>query len=86
MILTAAVVAASLVTASAADQQDHGSTVTLVYDHPIPNVPGKSLKGVLVVVAGIADGAEPGGLGPPCPGRCYRPFLGVRRKGNRRLK
>jgi quercetin dioxygenase-like cupin family protein len=27
---------------------DHGAKVTLVYDHALPNVPGKSIKGVLV--------------------------------------
>jgi quercetin dioxygenase-like cupin family protein len=32
----------------AADHGDHGSKVTLVYDHPLPNVRGKSMKGVLV--------------------------------------
>ena len=32
----------------------HGDKVTVVYDHPLPNVPGKSLKGVLVEY-------EPGG-------------------------
>lgn len=31
--------------------------VTLVYDHPLPNVPGKSMRGVLVVY-------EPGGSSP----------------------
>jgi quercetin dioxygenase-like cupin family protein len=27
---------------------NHGAKVTLVYDHALPNVPGKSIKGVLV--------------------------------------
>lgn len=35
----------------------HGDKVTVVYDHPLPNVPGKSLKGVLVEY-------EPGGKSP----------------------
>jgi quercetin dioxygenase-like cupin family protein len=48
MMFAAAAVAASLFAASAAEQHDQGSTVALAYDHPIPNVPGKSLKGVLV--------------------------------------
>ncbi|WP_395672465.1 cupin domain-containing protein [Inquilinus sp.] len=30
---------------------DNSAKVTLVYDHPIPNVPGKSLKAVLVEYA-----------------------------------
>ncbi|SFH64146.1 cupin domain-containing protein [Albimonas pacifica] len=34
-----------------------GGTITLVYDQPIPNLPGKSLKGVLVEYA-------PGGYSP----------------------
>ena len=33
------------------------ATVTLVFDHPLPNVPGKSMKGVLVEYA-------PGGSSP----------------------
>jgi len=35
----------------------HGEKVTLVYDHVLPNVPGKSIKGVLVEYA-------PGGTSP----------------------
>lgn len=35
----------------------HGDKVTIVYDHPLPNVPGKSLKGVMVEY-------EPGGTSP----------------------
>ena len=40
----------------AADQQP-GAKVTLVYDHVLPNVPGKSIKGVLVEY-------PPGGTSP----------------------
>jgi quercetin dioxygenase-like cupin family protein len=36
---------------------DEKSTVTLVYDHVLPNVPGKSIRGVLVEYA-------PGGTSP----------------------
>lgn len=36
----------SLASAFAADEKK--SKVTVVYEHPLPNVPGKSLKGVLV--------------------------------------
>lgn len=36
---------------------DHGAKVTLVYDHVLPNVPGKSIKGVLVEY-------PPGGTSP----------------------
>lgn len=34
------------------------ASVTLVYDHPLPGIPGKSLKGVLVEYG-------PGGYSPP---------------------
>jgi quercetin dioxygenase-like cupin family protein len=34
--------------ASAHDASDDKAKVTLVYDHPPPNVPGKSIRGVLV--------------------------------------
>jgi len=40
-----------------AQAADDTSKVTLVYDHALPNVPGKSLKGVLVEYA-------PGGTSP----------------------
>ncbi len=39
------------------DASDDTSKVTLVYDHALPNVPGKSLKGVLVEYG-------PGGTSP----------------------
>jgi hypothetical protein len=46
-ILTAAAFAAlSITTASAGDRP--AGKVTVVFDHPLPNVPGKSMKGVLV--------------------------------------
>lgn len=58
-ILTAAAFAAALTTAATAalagDQA--GGKVTLVYDQPLPTVPGKSLRGVLVEYA-------PGGSSP----------------------
>jgi quercetin dioxygenase-like cupin family protein len=34
--------------AAARDSSTNGSQVTLVFDHALPNVPGKSIKGVLV--------------------------------------
>ena len=34
--------------AAADDASDDKSKVTVVYDHPLPNVPGKSIRGVLV--------------------------------------
>jgi quercetin dioxygenase-like cupin family protein len=57
-ILCAALVAAlSLSIASAQDVSDARSRVTMVYDHELPNVPGKSIRGVLVEYA-------PGGSSP----------------------
>jgi hypothetical protein len=37
---------------------DEGAKVTLVYEHELPNVPGKSVKGVLVEYApgGFSEG------------------------------
>jgi quercetin dioxygenase-like cupin family protein len=43
--------------AGAHDASDGKSKVTIVYDHTLPNVPGKSIKGVLVEYA-------PGGTSP----------------------
>jgi quercetin dioxygenase-like cupin family protein len=38
---------------------DKGPKVTLVYDHTLPNVPGKSMKGVLVEYGpGVTTGAH----------------------------
>ena len=38
---------------------DQGPKVTLVYDHALPNVPGKSIKGVLVEYGpGVTTGAH----------------------------
>jgi quercetin dioxygenase-like cupin family protein len=38
---------------------DQGPKVTLVYDHALPNVPGKSVKGVLVEYGpGVTTGAH----------------------------
>ncbi|MER8755771.1 cupin domain-containing protein [Mesorhizobium sp. M0976] len=51
-LLIAAVAAISATGALADDS--HGPRATLVYDQPLPNVPGKSIKGVLVEY-------EPGG-------------------------
>ena len=55
-IFRTAALAALLVTGASANDY-FGDTVTLVYDHPLPNVPGKSLRGVLVEY-------EPGGNSP----------------------
>jgi len=55
--LCAAVLAAASVGVTRADAPHERSKVTLVYDHVLPNVPGKSLKGVLVEY-------QPGGSSP----------------------
>src|SRR3954462_3671328 len=65
MLCAAAFAAVSVIPASAQHEQ-HGSggaaKVTLVYDHVLPNVPGKSIKGVLVEYA--PGGSSPGHLHP----------------------
>ena len=47
-LLCALALAIPSVTAASADDADVNSKVTLVYDHSLPNVPGMSIKGVLV--------------------------------------
>lgn len=57
-LLCAALLATASITAAPAhDAADDAAKVTLVYDHVLPNVPGKSLKGVLVEY-------KPGGSSP----------------------
>lgn len=52
------IAAASFTTPSSAhDEPGAGSKVTVLYDYPLPNVPGKSLRGVLVEY-------PPGGTSP----------------------
>lgn len=50
-------VALAVAVPASAHEVDDGATVTLVYDHLLPNVPGKSIKGVLVEY-------QPGGSSP----------------------
>ena len=47
-LLCALALAIPSVTAASAHDADINSKVTLVYEHALPNVPGKSIKGVLV--------------------------------------
>ncbi len=54
LLCAVALATLSATATSAHGASDHGSKVTLVFDHPLPNVPGKSVKGVLVEY-------EPGG-------------------------
>ena len=54
MVFALVLAAVSAAAAVAHDTSDDKSKVTLVYDHALPNVPGKSIRGVLVEY-------EPGG-------------------------
>ena len=57
-IFAAALIAANSATAiSAQDASEDKLPVTVVFDQPLPNVPGKSMRGVLVEY-------EPGGSSP----------------------
>src|SRR4051812_4497682 len=53
----AAAIAGLLLVSPAIAADTHGAKATVVYDHVLPNAPGKSLKGVLVEYA-------PGGSSP----------------------
>ena len=57
-LCTAALMTVSAIPALGHDFSDEKSKVTLVYDQVLPNVPGKSIRGVLVEY-------EPGGFSPP---------------------
>lgn len=48
MLFCAVALAICVAAGASAAGADEKSTVTVVYDHELPNVPGKSLKGVLV--------------------------------------
>jgi quercetin dioxygenase-like cupin family protein len=48
LVLSLATIGAGGAVAQDTKLQDTKSKVTLVYDHTLPNVPGKSIKGVLV--------------------------------------
>jgi quercetin dioxygenase-like cupin family protein len=61
-LLCAALLAAAAFTPAAAHDMADGSKVTLVYDHELPNVPGKSIRGVLVEYA--PGGASPAHIHP----------------------
>jgi quercetin dioxygenase-like cupin family protein len=49
-VFAALAIVAAMITAAAAHDSASGkdSTVTVVYEHELPNVPGKSIKGILV--------------------------------------
>jgi quercetin dioxygenase-like cupin family protein len=56
-LCAAALLTVSAIAASAHDASNEKARITLVYDHVLPNVPGKSIRGVLVEYA-------PGGSSP----------------------
>ena len=56
-LYTVALATLFMTAASARDVSNDKSKVTLVFDHTLPNVPGKSMKGVLVEY-------QPGGSSP----------------------
>ncbi|MGH6822211.1 MAG: cupin domain-containing protein [Methylocella sp.] len=58
LLCAVALAAVSVTGASARDAAADKIKATLVYDHVLPNVPGKSIKGVLVEY-------QPGGSSPP---------------------
>ena len=57
LFFAAAIAALCVAAPSLAADQKPGAKVTLVYDHVLPNVPGKNIKGVLVEY-------PPGGTSP----------------------
>ncbi len=56
LTMTAMVLLTSVTTSMAA-QEAHNSKITVVFDQPLPNVPGKSMRGVVVEYG-------PGGFNP----------------------
>ncbi len=57
VLTMAAMVVLTSVTTSMAAQKAHNSKITVVFDQPLPNVPGKSMRGVVVEYG-------PGGFNP----------------------
>lgn len=62
-LLRAAALAAIVTAGASAEAADNSARVTLVYDHVLPNVPGKSIRGVLVEYA--PGGGSPAHLHAP---------------------
>lgn len=50
-LCTAALITVPAITAAAGEASDSKPRATLVYDHVLPNVPGKSIRGVMVEYA-----------------------------------
>ncbi|MBO9198168.1 cupin domain-containing protein [Rhizobium sp. 16-449-1b] len=57
VLTMAAMVVLTAVTTPMAAQKAHNSKITVVFDQPLPNVPGKSMRGVVVEYG-------PGGFNP----------------------
>lgn len=55
--ITAVALGLLLVTGAVAHREDKDAKVTIVYEHELPNAPGKSIKGILVEYG-------PGGFSP----------------------
>jgi quercetin dioxygenase-like cupin family protein len=62
LLAAAALVAVSAVPTAAQHAAHDDAKVTMVYDHVLPNVPGKSMKGVLVEYG--PGGSSPGHIHP----------------------
>jgi quercetin dioxygenase-like cupin family protein len=63
LLIAAAVYAASFPSAHAAESAAPSAKVTVVFDQALPNVPGKSMKGVLVEYG--PGGSSPAHMHPP---------------------
>lgn len=63
LLIAAAVYAASFLSAHAAESAAPSAKVTVVFDQALPNVPGKSMKGVLVEYG--PGGSSPAHMHPP---------------------
>ncbi|MDX0436450.1 cupin domain-containing protein [Sinorhizobium medicae] len=57
LLATATLVVLTSMTTSIAAQEAHNAKITVVFDKPLPNVPGKSMRGVVVEYG-------PGGFNP----------------------
>ena len=62
-LLCAALLTATSFTVAPAQEMSRGSKVALVFDHELPNVPGKSIRGVLVEYA--PGDSSPAHVHPP---------------------
>lgn len=63
MLLTTVFLTMTACASPAVTSAGQAAKVTLVYDHPLPNAPGKSMRGVLVEYA--PGGTSPAHIHPP---------------------